>query len=273
MTLTEQLLLLEKKLPKWILEGKEPTQQQIGMLTNEQIANIQEWLEKIEHWKDPNQRDAMNVAAVGMQAQGKSFTMSLEVKKIYQQCQENGIKRRILIYLPNVDRNYQGYTEIDAKGLIANSMMRDSDPRKWKDGIRIFYGKNHKLNVETITTYFTNGTVVFEEANEWFNKQGSAPKWQLIPFSQNRHRGVDNIICLHKLMDIPATIREYFSGFYIFKTGDYPTSRQWFIDNGFKGDPQTFFDTWHRVYNHPIKSDQKDQYCEYFDARVLGKAA
>jgi hypothetical protein len=246
-TVLEQILEIEELLPKWVRDGRKATEQEVAHITIQQHEIILHWWDLRQNYKDPNQRDAVNIANVGRQAQGKSTFTRKEVDKYYRRVKEAGFDRPVLIYLPKPDRNYIDFPEIDAETFVYQALLREGHPDKWTDGIRVWYGKKHAQNIKLIDKYFVNGLCVYEEANEWMTIQGAAPKWQLTPFSQNRHRAVDNMICLHRFMDIPHSIRGFFKMFNVFKTDDHPPGPDFWYKNGFSGDAQKFWRLYQEV--------------------------
>ena len=180
-------LIKKGNLPLWLKNGKNPTEADLAMVTDEQWDLLQEYImlrDDPTNYKDPNRRDADCTVVSGKKAVGKSTFVSRNfVDDYFETLEADGKKRRILIYLPNYDENYAKYRQTDAKEIMATAL----NPTLWTTGIRVFFGKNHRFNILLLTYYFTNGLLVFEEANGWLSTTGAVQKWQMIPFSQMLH--------------------------------------------------------------------------------------
>ena len=234
-------------------------------VTKKEIAEIKKLSNGLVR---PIGRDYANVAIVGKRRRGKSTLARVHVERIYKGFQEAGRNRKILI----VDQApATAFKDIPAFVSVAdlerNLRMRQDDGRKWLDGIRKMNQlplTDFKQLFTVLTKYFRNGVIVWDEANQYLETQGSLPDWQMPLFTTNGNLAVDNYIMLHRLFDIPKSLRGHFDHYCSFATEDAITSPKDLAKNGFPGPHDKLFELITRVRDVVMAEESPIKYHEWF---------
>lgn len=242
------------------MDAKKPNK-----LTKQQAKEYDELLSDIRR---PKGRDYTNVSVTGRRRRGKSTLLALLVKRIHAKFNAAGRQRKILIVdlaPAKAFEDFQSFAAIkDLKRALALPIGHED---KWTDGIRKI--KPHlgdmKEFVEVLVAYFRNGAIVWDEANQFLERNGGLPDWQLPIFSANGNMAIDNFICTHRLMDIPKAIRTHIESFIIFAVDDPFTSAKDLAAAAFPGPHQEFFDTIQRAKNSLFNEDSRIKHYEVFN--------
>jgi hypothetical protein len=233
-------------------------------LTKEEQKRYEALLEPL---KRPKGRDYTNVAIVGRRRRGKSTLQRILADSIHGQFKAANRERKILI----VDLAPAGsFTDLPTFKTIRDLKKALIAPvgsaQRWTDGIWKIQPKLDEIKelTELLIKYFRNGLIFWDEANKFLERNGGLPDWQLPLFSTNGNLGIDNFICVHRLMDIPKSIRTHIERFIVFAVDDPFTKGKDLAANAFPGPHDEFFELIDRVRKESLNEDSKVKYYEIF---------
>lgn len=216
----------------------------------------------------PLGRDYANTAIVGKRRRGKSTLARVHIEQIYRGFQKEKRNRKILVFdqaPASAFSDLPAFASIDE--LERNLKLKMTDANKWLDGIR----KMNQMPIDdfkrlfgVLTKYFRNGVIVYDEANQYLETQGSLPDWQMPLFTTNGNLGIDNYILLHRLYDIPKSLRGHFDHYCYFATEDPINSSRDLAKNGFPGPHKEFYELIERVRLVKMAEESPIKYCEWF---------